>query len=276
MWWYHCIVMGLPFMLPSLNSSPFNAKKCSWAPKKPIFKRSYIDFYCGEEITLSSSSYFSEYLKLESKRVPALQTPCCSSTGKWETHIVAREVDESYISYAEPFTVDHKLPSLPLRPMKSCLKLVFRQAPRLLQLPIGTQSHRAVALDWPGDKERLCVCVCQSHTHAVEALVHLYHFVSLCLCEPAGETRPSAPVFILKDKLNPQSTFIKTGSEKVVICLSKYKHGRNNERSFISFVNPGLLMALQGFACLDRWASEEMTAGVLFPALCRGTICRMR
>lgn len=60
MWWYHCIVMGLPFMLPSLNSSPFNAKKCSWAPKKTIFKRSYIDFYCGEEITLSSSSYFSE------------------------------------------------------------------------------------------------------------------------------------------------------------------------------------------------------------------------
>lgn len=150
-------------MLPSLNSSPFNAKKCSWAQKN-IFKRSYIDFYCGEEITLSSSSYFSEYLKLKSKRVPVLQTPCCSSTGKWETHIVAREVDESYISYAEPFTVDHKLPSLPLRPMKSCLKLVFRQAPRLLQLPIGTQSHRAVALDWPGDKERLCVCVSVTHT----------------------------------------------------------------------------------------------------------------
>lgn len=263
-------------MLPSLNSSPFNAKKCSWAQKN-IFKRSYIDFYCGEEITLSSSSYFSEYLKLKSKRVPALQTPCCSSTGKWETHIVAREVDESYISYAEPFTVDHKLPSLPLRPMKSCLKLVFRQAPRLLQLPIGTQSHRAVALDWPDDKERLCVCVCVSHTHMLWR--HWCICIILCHCVFVSQqvkTRPSAPVFILKDKLNPQSTFIKTGSEKVVICLSKYKHGRNNERSFISFVNPGLLMALQGFACLDRWASEEMTAGVLFPALCRGSICRMR
>ena len=34
---------------------------------------------------------------------------------------------------------------------------------------------------------------------------------------------------------------------------------------------------LWGFRCLDRWAAEEMTAGVLFPSpLCRGGICKMR
>lgn len=208
-------------------------------PKKNIFKRSYIDFYCGEELTLSSSSYFSEYLKLESSVADSLlfkhwqmrNSYSCQRSG-WKLHFVCRAI------HCWPQAAQSSLTSNEILP----------------QACVQTSAQAAAAASWHTEPQssgiRLtrrqgeALCVCVSHTHMLWR--HWCICIILCHCVFVSQqvkTRPSAPVFILKDKLNPQSTFIKTGSEKVVICLSKYKHGRNNERSLISLGNPGLLMA---------------------------------
>ncbi len=151
-------------------------------------------------------------------------------------------MDESNIWYAEPFTVDRKLPSLPLRPMKSCLKLVSRQVPSLLQLPTGTQSSGISLTRRQGKAVCVCVCVSQANAHS-SICVSVGAFVSFCACVCLSvqvswqvRTRPSARCSVWKISSTPRAPLLRrwTGSEQVVICLSKYKHGRNNERGFIS------------------------------------------
>lgn len=162
MWWYHCIVMGLPFMLPSLNSSPFNAKKCSWAPKKTIFKRSYIDFYCGEEITLSSSSYFSESESKNRKEfqrcrlsvVQALANSYCCQRSGWKLHFVCRAI------HCWPQAAQSSLTSNEILP----------------QACVQTSAQTAAAANWHTEPqssgirltrrqgEAVCVCVSVTHT----------------------------------------------------------------------------------------------------------------
>lgn len=134
-------------------------------------------------------------------------------------------------------------------------------------------------------------CMLRHLCLSVGAFVSLCACVCMCVCVRLsvqvswqGRTRPSARCSVGKISSTLQAPLLRrrTGSEQVVICLSKYKHGRNNERGFISKRRDGEVRAfddkaLWGFGCLDRWAGEEMTAGVLFPpSLCRGSICRTR
>lgn len=107
-------------------------------------------------------------------------------------------------------------------------------------------AHRAVALVWPGDKKRLWACVClfvfhrQMHFHpSLEVSVHLDDFFCVCVClyvqvNWQERTRPVCSVWKISSTLQAPLLRCWTGPEQVVVCLSKYKHGRNNERCFIS------------------------------------------
>lgn len=159
-------------------------------------------------------------------------------------------MDESNIWYAEPFTVDHKLSSLPSCPMKPCRKLVSRQVPSRLLLPTGTWSS-SISLT-RRQEEAVCVCLCVYHRqmHIWASVpecwcifIILCQSVYMCVCVCLSvrgswqvRKRPSARCSVWKISSNPQAPLLRrwTGSEQVVICLSKYKHGWNNERGFIS------------------------------------------
>lgn len=144
-------------------------------------------------------------------------------------------MDESSIWYAEPFTVDCQLPSLPLRPMKSCLKLVSS----LLQLPTGTRSRGISLTRRQGDALGVCDCVCYTdkctYRHLGKCCCIFYMYLSVQV-NWEERTRPSSQCCVWKISSNPQAPLLRcwTGSEQVVICLYKYKHGQNNERCFIS------------------------------------------
>lgn len=149
-------------------------------------------------------------------------------------------------------------PVSPLCPMKSCLKLVFRQVPRLLQLPTGKQSSGISLTRRPGEA-LLCVSVSLWGIFGCVRII----FVPLCVSSISVQvsqqvrTRPSARSSAWKISSTPRAPLLRrwTGSEQVVICLSKYKHGQNNERGFIflrSPLNPGFLMTRPSGG-LDVW-----------------------
>lgn len=151
-------------------------------------------------------------------------------------------------------------PVFHLHRMKSRVQLVFRQVAILLLLPFGTWCGGISLTMRQGDAPNVCLSLWHLRKCRCGRI-----FNSCGVCSPTRisldvswqeRVRLSAWCSVWKISTTPRAPLLRrwAGSEQAVICLSKYKHGQNNERSFISLwraVNPGLWMT--GCSGLDVW-----------------------